>query len=117
MRRDLLQGAGCGQRGFLQPGVHLFNVLEPLLKSTDPLTEGADFLRDRLEVFQAQENDPPWDSQSSSQPPPEPPDEWRPNRLGIAGKRSIRPPDHLRRTLGSPSASGCGAEDKREGER
>jgi hypothetical protein len=55
MRRDLLQGAGRGQCSFLQPSVHLFNVREPLLKFADPLTEGADFLRDGLEVLQGRE--------------------------------------------------------------
>jgi hypothetical protein len=30
-------------------------VLEPLLKSAHPLTEGTDFLCDRLEVFQVKQ--------------------------------------------------------------
>ena len=55
VRRDVVQGAGGSQCGFLQPGVHLFNVLESLLKAADSLTEGTDFLGDRLEIFQAQE--------------------------------------------------------------
>ncbi len=55
MRRDLLQGAGRGQCSFLQSGVHLFNVFEPPLKFADPQPEGADFLGDGLEVFQAEE--------------------------------------------------------------
>ena len=55
MRRDVLQGAGSGQCSFLQPGVHLFNMFEPLLEFADPQPEGADFLRDGLEVFQGQE--------------------------------------------------------------
>ena len=55
MRRDLLQCAGRGQCSFLQPGVDRFNMSEPLLKFADPQPEGADFLRDGLEVFQVQE--------------------------------------------------------------
>ena len=55
MRRDILQSAGRGQCSFLQPGVHLFNVFEPLLEFGDPQPEGADFLRDGLEVFQAKD--------------------------------------------------------------
>jgi hypothetical protein len=53
VRRDLLHGAGRRQCSFLQPEVHPFNVFELSLEFADPLTEGADFLRDRLEVFQS----------------------------------------------------------------
>jgi hypothetical protein len=53
VRRNVLERASGGQRGFLQPGVHLFDVLEARLKIADPLTKAAYFLRDRLEVFHA----------------------------------------------------------------
>ena len=57
MRRDLLQGAGRGRCSFLQPGVHLFKMFEPLLECTDPQPEAADFLSDGLEVLSPR-NDP-----------------------------------------------------------
>jgi hypothetical protein len=56
MRRDLLQGAGRGQCSFLQPRVHLLDVLEPRLKIANSLTKGAYLLRDRFEVVQAQKD-------------------------------------------------------------
>ena len=48
-----MQSASRRQRSFLQPGVHLFDVLKARLEIADPLTKAAHFLRDRLEVFQA----------------------------------------------------------------